>query len=227
MLERLQEALHYQFQNEELLRDALIHSSYANENKHSGLQSNERLEYLGDSILGFVVAEYLYKTYPDRPEGVLTRMRAEMVCEDSLAEIASGLKLGTDLFLGLGEEKNGGRSRASILADAMESVLAATYLDGGMSAAKDLISRLVFPMDPNLHPGKKDAKTELQELIQTKKGAQIVYEELGSSGPDHDKHFFCQVSLNGEVLAKGDGRSKKAAEQAAAAAALDYLKDRY
>ena len=108
MLERLQEALHYQFRNEELLRDALIHSSYANENRHSGLQSNERLEYLGDSILGFVVAEYLYKTYPDRPEGVLTRMRAEMVCEESLAEIASGLKLGTDLFLGLGEEKNGG-----------------------------------------------------------------------------------------------------------------------
>lgn len=227
MLERLQKALHYQFQNVELLRDALIHSSYANENRQSGLQSNERLEYLGDSVLGFVVAEYLYKTYPDRPEGVLTKMRSEMVCEDSLAEVASGLNLGADLFLGLGEDKNGGRNRASILADAMESVLAAAYLDGGMSAAKDLISRLIFPMDPNLHPGKKDAKTELQELVQTRKGAQILYEELGSSGPDHDKRFFCQVVLNGEVLAKGDGRSKKSAEQAAASAALEILKERY
>lgn len=227
MLERLQKALHYQFQNVELLRDALIHSSYANENRQSGLQSNERLEYLGDSVLGFVVAEYLYKTYPDRPEGVLTKMRSEMVCEDSLAEVASGLNLGADLFLGLGEDKNGGRNRASILADAMESVLAAAYLDGGMSAAKDLISRLIFPMDPNLHPGKKDAKTELQELVQTRRGAQILYEELGSSGPDHDKRFFCQVVLNGEVLAKGDGRSKKSAEQAAASAALEILKERY
>ena len=224
MLERLQKALHYQFQNVELLRDALIHSSYANENRQSGLQSNERLEYLGDSVLGFVVAEYLYKTYPDRPEGVLTKMRSEMVCEDSLAEVASGLNLGADLFLGLGEDKNGGRNRASILADAMESVLAAAYLDGGMSAAKDLISRLIFPMDPNLHPGKKDAKTELQELVQTRRGAQILYEELGSSGPDHDKRFFCQVVLNREVLAKWDGRSKKAAEQAAALKALRKLK---
>ncbi|MBO6054256.1 MAG: ribonuclease III, partial [Oscillospiraceae bacterium] len=145
----------------------------------------------------------------------------------SLAEVASGLNLGADLFLGLGEDKNGGRNRASILADAMESVLAAAYLDGGMSAAKDLISRLIFPMDPNLHPGTKDAKTELQELVQTRKGAQILYEELGSSGPDHDKRFFCQVVLNGEVLAKGDGRSKKAAEQAAASAALEILKERY
>lgn len=223
MLEKLQRKLGYSFRDEILLRNALIHSSYANENRASGVESNERLEYLGDSVLGFVVAEYLYKTYPQRPEGELTRMRAEMVCEGSLAEVAATLELGSVLLLGTGEERTGGRTRASITADAMESVIAATYLDGGMEAARDLIARLIFPMDPNMHPRKVDAKTALQELVQKKKDQHLEYRELGSTGPDHDKRFLYEVLLNGKSLATGEGRSKKAAEQAAAALALEML----
>ncbi len=227
MLERLQQALGYSFSDPDLLHAALIHSSYANENRASGARSNERLEYLGDSILGFVVAEYLFAAYPQRPEGELTRMRAEMVCEESLAEVAASLRLGEELMLGTGEARNGGRTRASINADAMESVIAATYLDGGMDAAKALIARLIFPMDPNLRPMKVDAKTALQELVQTKRGNTLRYDELGSTGPDHNKRFRCAVLLNGEQIAIGEGRSKKAAEQAAAAVALEMLKDTY
>lgn len=227
MLERLQQALGYAFTDESLLRAALIHSSYANENRASGAKSNERLEYLGDSVLGFVVAEYLYTAYPKRPEGELTRMRSEMVCEESLAEVAAMLQLGDELLLGAGEERSGGRTRASINADAMESVIAATYLDGGMDAAKALIARLIFPMDPNLRPKKVDAKTALQELVQTRRGNVLRYSELGSTGPDHDKRFRCAVLLNDEQIAIGEGRSKKAAEQAAAAVALELLKEKF
>ncbi len=223
MLEALQKALGYQFQNVQLLRGALMHSSYANENRASGCVSNERIEFLGDSILGFVVAEYLYKTYPDRPEGEMTRMRAEMVCEDSLYQASKELKLGENLLLGVGEEKSGGRSRSSINADAMESVIAATYLDGGMAAARALIERLILPMDPNLRPKQTDAKTALQELVQKKKGQILSYQQVSAEGPDHDKRFVCAVYLNGEELASGEGRSKKAAEQAAAAKALNLM----
>ncbi len=225
MLSKLQERLGYVFHDESLLRAALMHSSYANENRAAGCVSNERLEYLGDSILGFVVAEYLYRTYPERPEGEMTRMRAEMVCETSLAKAAESLHLGEALLLGVGEEKNGGRFRPSINADAMESVFAATYLDGGLDAARSLIARLIFPMDPNLGSKRTDAKTELQELVQTRKGLTLSYHELEESGPDHDKRFTYEVLLNGRQLATGDGKSKKAAEQAAAAAALEQLKN--
>lgn len=227
MLEALQKRLGYTFNDPQLLRAALMHSSYANENRALGCMSNERLEFLGDSILGCIVAEYLFKTYPERPEGEMTRMRAEMVCENSLFQAAEQLLLGDELLLGVGEEKNGGRTRPSINADAMESVIAAAYLDGGMEAAHSLIKRLIFPMDPNLRPKNSDAKTALQELVQRKKGQVLSYRQLAAEGPDHDKRFVCAVYLNEQELASGTGRSKKAAEQAAAATALALLEQEY
>ncbi|MBE6955282.1 MAG: ribonuclease III [Ruminococcaceae bacterium] len=223
MLEALQARLGYNFRDPELLKSALMHSSYANENRTKGYESNERLEFLGDSILGFVVADYLYRTYPDRPEGEMTRTRAGMVCEEALHQVALALKLNEHLLLGVGEEKNGGRDRASINADAVECVIAATYLDGGITAARSLIERLILPLDQSVKPKTADAKTALQELIQQKKGQVLTYRQLASEGPDHDKRFVCAVFLNGEQLASGAGRSKKAAEQAAAAIALQLL----
>ena len=178
---------------------------------------------MGDSILGFVVADYLYRTYPERPEGEMTRTRAQMVCEDALYQVALSLGLNEALLLGVGEEKNGGRSRASINADAVESVIAATYLDGGITAARALIERLILPLDSSAQPKITDAKTALQEFVQRKKGQTLLYQQLASEGPDHDKRFVCAVYLNGEELASGIGRSKKAAEQAAAAKALELL----
>ena len=144
MISDLETAIGYRFTNITLLQNALAHSSYANERWHNSLKSNERLEFLGDSILGMVVAEYLYHKFPDRPEGELTRMRADMVCETSLAVIADRLSLGNHLLLGHGEEQGGGRKRASILADAVESIIAASFLDGGMEAARGIISRFVL-----------------------------------------------------------------------------------
>ena len=144
MINELERSIDYRFKNITLLQNALAHSSYANERWHDSLKSNERLEFLGDSILGMMVADYLYKTFSDRPEGELTRMRADMVCEQSLAQIADGIHLGDHLLLGHGEEQGGGRGRASILADAVESVIAAVYLDGGMDAAKSFIERFVL-----------------------------------------------------------------------------------
>lgn len=223
MLDALQARLGYTFRDPELLKSALMHSSYANENRAKGYESNERLEFLGDSILGFVVADYLYRTYPDRPEGEMTRTRAAMVCEEALHLVAQELKLNEELLLGVGEEKNGGRSRASINADAVECVIAATYLDGGITAARALIERLILPLDNSAKPKVSDAKTALQELIQRKKGQTLSYRQLASIGPDHDKRFVCAVYLNDNELASGEGRSKKAAEQAAAAKALELL----
>ena len=223
MLDALQARLGYTFRDPERLKNALMHSSYATENRAKGFESNERLEFLGDSILGFVVADYLYRTYPERPEGEMTRTRAGMVCEEALHQVALQLKLNECLLLGVGEEKNGGRDRASINADAVESVIAATYLDGGITAARALIERLILPLDNSAKPKVSDAKTALQELVQRKKGQVLSYRQLASEGPDHDKRFVCAVYLNGEELASGSGRSKKTAEQAAAAKALELL----
>lgn len=222
MYTELERGLGYTFQNKALLENALTHSSYANERRSTG-GSNERLEFLGDSILGFVVADYLYRTLPDRPEGDLTRIRADLVCERSLAKTAAMLHLGEFLRLGHGEEQGGGRSRESILADAVESVLAAAYLDGGFQAAKGIIQRLILTELPHGKPGNFDCKTMLQELVQRQKDQTLLYTLTGESGPDHDKHFTVEVSLNGRVVGSGDGRSKKKAEQAAAEAALQAL----
>ena len=224
MIKDLEAALGYKFQNITLLQNALTHSSYANERWHNSLLSNERLEFLGDSILGMAVAAYLYHNFPDRPEGELTRMRADMVCETSLAKIAAQLDLGKHLLLGHGEERFGGRTRASILADAVESVIAAAYLDGGIEAAKGIITRFVLCNVPVSKLQNTDYKTGLQELVQQKKNQTLRYQLVGESGPDHDKIFTAQVLLNEQVVGEGTGSSKKRAEQDAARVALEKLK---
>ena len=223
MIKDLETAIGYRFQNVTLLQNALTHSSYANEHWHNSLLSNERLEFLGDSILGMVVAEYLYRNYPDRPEGELTRMRADMVCEAALAVVAGQLDLGKHLLLGHGEEMFGGRERASILADAVESVIAACFLDGGMDAARGVIERFILCHVPTQKLHNKDDKTALQELVQQKKDQQIVYVLAGESGPDHDKKFSVELMLNGQLVGCGIGSSKKRAEQDAAKNALGKL----
>ena len=224
MIKDLEAAIGYRFRNISLLQNALTHSSYANERWHNSLLSNERLEFLGDSILGMVVAEYLYKNFPDRPEGELTRMRADMVCETSLAEVAAKLDLGKHLLLGHGEEQGNGRTRASTLADAVESILAACFLDGGMAAAEGIIRKFILCNVPVGKLHNTDYKTALQELVQQKKNQVLTYTLVGESGPDHDKEFFVEVSLNGRTVGKGSGSSKKRAEQAAAQAAIEALK---
>jgi len=224
MIKDLEAALGYKFQNITLLQNALTHSSYANERWHNSLLSNERLEFLGDSILGMAVAAYLFHNFPDRPEGDLTRMRADMVCETSLAAIAVRLNLGEHLLLGHGEERFGGRTRASILADAVESVIAAAYLDGGIEAAKGIITRFVLCNVPTTKMQNTDYKTALQELVQQKKNQTLCYRLIGESGPDHDKVFTAQVLLNDQMVGEGTGSSKKRAEQDAARVALETLK---
>ena len=224
MIKDLEAAIGYRFQNISLLQNALTHSSYANERWHDSLKSNERLEFLGDSILGMVVAEYLYRNFPDRPEGELTRMRADMVCETSLATVADKIGLGEHLLLGHGEERFGGRKRASILADAVESVIAACFLDGGMDAAKAFVAQFVLTEVPVKQLHNADYKTALQELVQQKKDQVLAYTLVGESGPDHDKEFRVEVSLNGNVIGAGVGRSKKRAEQDAARNAWAALK---
>lgn len=224
MIKDLEAAIGYRFSNITLLQNALTHSSYANERWHDSLRSNERLEFLGDSILGMVVADHLYKHFPDRLEGELTRMRADMVCETSLAAVAAKLDLGRHLLLGHGEEQGNGRSRASTLADAVESIIAACYLDGGMKAAEAIIHRFILCNVPIGKLHNADYKTALQELVQQKKNQVLSYALVGESGPDHDKEFFVEVSLNGKVIGKGSGSSKKRAEQSAAHAAIETLK---
>ena len=223
MIKDLETAIGYRFNNITLLQNALTHSSYANETWHDSLRSNERLEFLGDSVLGMVVAEHLYRTFPERPEGELTRMRADMVCERALANVANRLNLGTHLLLGHGEEQGGGRQRPSILADAMESVIAACFLDGGMDAARNLIEGFILCEVPVSKLRNADYKTALQERVQQKKDQSITYRLIGESGPDHDKSFQVEVLLNGQVVGTGEGSSKKRSEQDAARDALEKL----
>ena len=223
MLKDLEAAIGYRFKNISLLQNALAHSSYANERWHSSLMSYERLEFLGDSILGMLVADHLYRNFPDRPEGELTRMRADMVCERALAAVAGKIGLGEHLLLGKGEEAGGGRGRDSILADAVESVIAASYLDGGMEAAKQFVDRFVLVNVPHAKLHNRDYKTTLQELVQQKKNQTISYVLVGESGPDHDKQFVVQLLINAKVAGVGTGSSKKRAEQDAARAALEAM----
>ena len=223
MIKDLEAAIGYQFHNISLLQNALTHSSYANERWHNSLLSNERLEFLGDSILGMLVAEYLYRNFPDRPEGELTRMRADMVCETTLAAVANTIHLGDHLLLGHGEEQGGGRTRDSILADAVESVIAASFLDGGMEAAERFIRRFILVQVPVTKLHNADYKTQLQELVQQKRNQVLTYLLAGESGPDHDKQFDVQVALNGTVVGNGRGSSKKRAEQDAARNAIAAL----
>lgn len=223
MIKDLEAAIGYKFHNISLLQNALTHSSYANERWHNSLLSNERLEFLGDSVLGMLVADFLYSTFPDRPEGELTRMRADMVCEHTLALVANRIHLGQHLQLGHGEERLGGRSRESILADATESVIAACFLDGGLEAAAWFVKRFILVEVPVSRPHNMDYKTALQELVQQKKNQTLTYTLVGQSGPDHDKVFDVDVCLNGETVGSGSGSSKKRAEQMAAKSAMEKL----
>lgn len=218
----LEEKLGYTFTNSALLENALTHSSFANENKSRGAQSNERLEFLGDSVLGMVTADYLYRAHPDLPEGVLTRTRAALVCEESLAEVAGLLDLGSYLKLGKGEEAGGGRERPSIVADAVEAVIAAIYLDGGIGSARKVIRRFILDREEE-KAASRDYKTALQELIQRESGQVLSYRLTGSSGPDHAKIFSVEVDLNGVTVGAGRGHSKKEAEQMAAKTAIAKL----
>ncbi len=222
----LEERLGYSFRNRALLETALTHSSYANENRASGIVCNERLEFLGDSVLGVTVADFLYRHFPDMPEGRMTRLRAELVCEQSLHRVALELHLGDYLRLGKGEEHNGGRKRASILSDAVEAVIAAMYLDAGMETAAGFIHRCLLDDVRAIEtPTFTDYKTSLQELVQRHSGQVLSYELVGEEGPDHAKTFRVQVCLNGDPIGRGTGRTKKEAEQTAAANALEALRE--
>jgi len=222
-LDELQEKLGYRFTDISLLITALTHSSYANENKKSGAVSNERLEFLGDSVLGMTVATLIYNDNEDLPEGKMTRLRAELVCEKSLAALAVKFRLGECILLGRGEEKGGGRGRPSILADLFEAVLAAVYLDGGFEPVFRLIGEHLAPGADWKAPESTDYKTALQEMIQEKPGQTLSYSVTDERGPDHLKSFTVEVRRNGNFIAQGEGKSKKEAEQAAAKAALGEL----
>ena len=211
----MESVINYQFQNRKILEIALTHSSYANESRDRRLKSNERLEFLGDSVLGLVSATYLFESYPDVMEGELTKMRSALVCEGALCVCAREIGLGDHLRLGKGEESGGGRTRDSILADAMEAVIGAVYLDGGLEQARKLI------LDYVLTPGEKrmgraaitDYKTALQEIVQKNHGEMLSYRLTDACGPDHQKSFSVEVLLNSNVIGAGMGHSKKEAEQ--------------
>ena len=221
-MRHLEETLGYTFHDRSLLENALTHSSYANENRFKGCQSNERLEFLGDSVLGMVTADYLFRAHPDLPEGDLTRTRAALVCEESLVEVARAWGLGEYLRLGKGENAGGGRRRPSIQADAVEAVLAAVYLDGGIGSARKIIQTYILDRESE-KARNRDYKTALQELVQRESGQVLQYRLTGSSGPDHAKIFTVEVDLNGATIGQGEGHSKKEAEQNAARAAIGHL----
>ena len=213
----------YTFHNPALLEKALTHSSYSNEHRLGKLNNNERLEFLGDAVLEVVSSEFLYKKYPERPEGELTKQRASMVCEQTLALCARDLELGSYLLLGRGEDMTGGRERASVTSDAMEAMIGAIYLDGGFANAKEYIDRFIL----NDIENKQlffDSKTILQEIVQGEMECEPVYELTGEEGPNHNKKFTVQVLIREQVYGTGSCRTKKAAEQEADYAALLKLK---
>ena len=224
-LEKLEERIGYQFRDKNLLRQALTHSSFTNERKINKTENYERLEFLGDAVLELVSSEYLFKGHPSIPEGELTKMRASMVCEPSLAFCAKDLELGKFIRLGKGERSTGGRERDSITSDVMEAVIGAIYLDGGMEQAKNYINKFVLSdlEDKQLF---YDSKSSLQELMQGKLKKDFCYELIEESGPEHNKTFRVLVRTEEEILGEGSGRTKKAAEQQASYKALLLLRDR-
>jgi ribonuclease III len=226
LLEELQDKIGYRFQNTELLKQALTHSSFANEQKINKLKDYERLEFLGDAVLELVSSEFLFRENPQMPEGQLTKLRASMVCEPALAYCAKDIDLGSYILLGRGEEYTGGRYRSSITSDVMEAIIGAIFLDGGIENAKKHIYRFILS-DLENKILFLDSKTILQEEIQKKKDAQLRYELIGESGPDHNKQFTVDAYLNDVLIGSGTGRTKKAAEQQAAYEALLKMKGRY
>lgn len=221
-LKEFQEKIGYTFRNEGLLRQALTHSSYANEKYMKKLSDNERLEFLGDAVLELSSSEFLYKHYEELPEGKLTTLRASIVCEPTLALCTEPLNLGDYLFLGKGEDLTGGRKRKSILSDALEAVIGAIYLDGGFTNAKEFVEKFILT-DIEHKKLFYDSKTILQEVVQ-EEHEKLVYELVEESGPDHDKSFTVQAVIDGKKLSIGTGHTKKAAEQEAAYKALLLLK---
>ena len=222
-LSLFQEKLGYRFHNVTYLTIALTHSSFANEGK-KGDVCNERQEFLGDAVLSIIVSDYLFRNHAKMPEGDLTKLRAALVCEKALCLYAEELGLGDFLMLGRGEEATGGRQRPSILADAFEAVIAAIYLDGGIEPAREFVLRYVVPTIGNhTKVAFKDYKTILQEIIQKNPEERVTYELVEESGPDHNNRFVVEVHLNSNVIGRGEGRSKKSAEQAAAQMALELM----
>lgn len=222
-MKELQAKIGYTFINENILRTALTHSSFANE-KRKGIKSNERLEFLGDSVLSIVVSDYLFKNYDNLPEGELTKQRATLVCEKTLCEFSRSLELGKYLLLGKGEEVTNGRDRSSILADAFEAVIASIYLDGGVDKAREFV--LNFVKEKIEKSGQflyKDYKTILQEIIQKNPEEKLEYVVIDETGLDHNKSFVVEAHLNSNVIGKGIGRSKKEAEQQSAREALELM----
>lgn len=222
-LENVEKSIGYTFKNKELLKTALTHTSYAYETES---ESNEKLEFLGDSILEFISSKYIYKTYPNLKEGEMTKVRASVVCEESLYKVAKMHGFSDFLYLGKSEQKTGGKNRPAILADSVEAVIAAMYLDGGLEPAeKFIVENLKEEIKiASKHVGDKDYKTVLQEKLQEHGEVKIEYEITKETGPDHDKRFESEVKCNGKILAKGEGRSKKEAQMHAAKKALEILK---
>ncbi|MBR5266750.1 MAG: ribonuclease III [Lachnospiraceae bacterium] len=222
-LKELQETIGYSFKNERLLSHALTHSSYANEKHWDKSKCNERLEFLGDAVLELLSSEYLFKNYPTKPEGEMTKLRASLVCEPTLAFCAEAISLGDYLFLGKGEDQTGGRKRPSVVSDAMEAMIGAIYLDGGLANAKEFVLRFILN-DIEHKQLFYDSKTILQEMVQAEFKDSLVYELLKEEGPDHNKTFDVCVKIGGRVIGHGIGRTKKAAEQVAAYHGICELK---
>ena len=222
-LKRLQEVIGYSFKDESLLENAIRHSSYANEKNMTKNDCNERLEFLGDAVLELISSEYLFNRFKDVQEGELTKQRASMVCEQTLAICAEELGLGEFLLLGKGEDATGGRKRKSILSDALEAVIGAIYIDGGFANAKEFIYKVILD-DIDRKKLFYDSKTILQEMIQKKHAGDLVYELIKEEGPEHLKVYVTRVSVNGKTLGEGSGRNKKASEAAAAYEAILKLR---
>ncbi|QUH27305.1 ribonuclease III [Serpentinicella alkaliphila] len=224
-MEEIQIILNHSFSSLETLQESLIHSSYANETKGKSIRYNERLEFLGDSVLGLIVSDYIFKKYKHLPEGELTKVRANVVCEPSLANIAKKINLGKYLLLGRGEENTGGRNRDSILADAFEAIIGALYIDGGIEVARGFIISNLAESIELASKGSlfRDYKTHLQELMQSKSSDKITYNVVNTYGPDHDKTFDVEVVTSDKVIGTGRGKSKKEAEQNAAKQAIERV----
>lgn len=224
-LEEFERKIAYTFSDKNLLVLALTHSSYANEIKKGSHENNERLEFLGDAVLDMAVSEYMYRRFPKMPEGELTKLRAAVVCEGSLAELSRKLGVGRSMLLGKGEESTGGRNRDSILADAFEAIIGAICIDGGVEAA---IAYVMHFMKDRIEHTKSnflnlDCKTHLQEIIQRSSKVPLLYGIVDEQGPDHNKVFVAEVTHEGRLLGTGSGRSKKEAEQNAANNALEHM----
>lgn len=221
----IEKKIDYKFKNKKLISLALTHSSYTNEINEEKFKSNERLEFLGDATLELIISEYLYKNYPSLPEGELTKMRANIVCTDSLTENAKALNIGENIVMGKGELISGGKNRKSILANTMESIIGAIYLDAGFKEAeKFVINKFANTID-RVVQGKmnRDYKTVLQEKIQKRKNQILQYRLIDAEGPDHSKRFYVEALLNNKVVGLGKGLNKKEAEQEAAKEALNNL----